>query len=73
LASGERSAETILWPAPAKLLPRYPDINVELTIDYGLTDIVAERHDAALGEQAARNMEGCSWRGFWPCSVFFAT
>jgi DNA-binding transcriptional LysR family regulator len=57
LASGERSAETILWPVPAKLLPRYPDINVELIIDYGLTDTVAARCDAGLGEQVARNTE----------------
>jgi len=42
--------------ALAKLLPRYPDIKVELAIDYGLTDIVAERYDAGvrLGEQVAR-------------------
>lgn len=55
---GEHAAETILWPALAKLLPRYPDIKVELTIDYGLTDIVAERYDAGvrLGEQVAKDM-----------------
>src|SRR5438445_2900735 len=42
----------------AKLLPRYPDIKVELAIDYGLTDIVAERYDAGvrLGEQVAKDM-----------------
>src|SRR6266511_1098362 len=43
ITTGEHSAETILWPALAELLPRYPDIKVELAIDYGLTDIVAER------------------------------
>ena len=50
--------ETILWPALAKLLPRYPDIKVELIVDYGLTDIVAERYDAGvrLGEQVAKDM-----------------
>ena len=55
---GEHSAETILWPALAKLLPLYPDIKVELAIDYGLTDIVAERYDAGvrLGEQVAKDM-----------------
>ena len=69
-ASGEHSAETILRSAPAKLLPRYPDIKVELTIDDGLTDIVAERHDAALGGQVARNMEGCPWHVFRPSRIF---
>src|ERR1700688_148148 len=58
ITTGEHSAEAILWPALAKLLPRYPDIKVELIIDYGLTDIVAERHDAGarLGEQVAKDM-----------------
>jgi len=58
ITSGEHAAEAILWPALAKLLPRYPDIKVELNIDYGLTDIVAERYDAGvrLGEQVAKDM-----------------
>jgi DNA-binding transcriptional LysR family regulator len=58
ITAGEHSTETILWPALARLLPRYPDIKVELTIDYGLTDIVAERYDAGvrLGEQVAKDM-----------------
>jgi DNA-binding transcriptional LysR family regulator len=58
ITTGEHSAETILWPALAKFLPKYPDINVEVVIDYGLTDIVAERYDAGirLGEQVAKDM-----------------
>src|SRR6266567_3047586 len=58
ITTGEHAAQTILWPALAKLLPRYPDIKVELVVDYGLTDIVAERYDAGvrLGEQVARDM-----------------
>src|SRR6266568_68635 len=58
ITTGEHPAEAILWPALAKLLPDYPDIKVELTVDYGLTDIVAERYDAGvrLGEQVAKDM-----------------
>src|ERR1700736_2762824 len=58
ITCGEHPAEAILWPALAKLLPRYPDIKVELTVDYGLADIVAERYDAGvrLGEQVAKDM-----------------
>jgi DNA-binding transcriptional LysR family regulator len=54
----EHAAETILWPAMARLLRDYPDVNVEIINDYGLTDIVAERYDAGvrLGEQVARDM-----------------
>ena len=45
-------------PPSARLLPDYPDIRVELTIDQSLTDIVAERYDAGvrLGEQVAKDM-----------------
>jgi DNA-binding transcriptional LysR family regulator len=58
ITTGQHAAEAILWPALAKLLPRYPDIKVELIIDYGLTDIVAERYDAGvrLGEQVDKDM-----------------
>jgi DNA-binding transcriptional LysR family regulator len=58
ITTGEHAAETILWPALAKLLPRYPDIKVELIVEYGLTDIVAERYDAGvrIGEQVAKDM-----------------
>jgi DNA-binding transcriptional LysR family regulator len=58
ITAGEHSADTILWPALAKLLPKYPDINVEVIVDYGLTNIVADRFDAGvrLGEQVAKDM-----------------
>ncbi len=58
ISSGEHSAELILWPAVQKILPLYPDITVEIIIDNGLTDIVAERLDAGvrLGEQVAKDM-----------------
>lgn len=54
----EHAAKTVLNPALTKLLPDYPDINVEITIDYGLTDIVAERFDAGvrLGESVEKDM-----------------
>lgn len=58
ITAGEHAAESVLWPALKKLLPAYPDIRVELVVDYGLTDIVAERYDAGvrLGEQVAKDM-----------------
>lgn len=58
ITAGETAAGSILWPAIARLLPDYPDIRVEITVDYGLTDIVAERYDAGvrLGEQVAKDM-----------------
>ena len=58
ITTGEHAADAILWPALVGFLPKYPDIKVELIIDYGLTNIVAERYDAGvrLGEQVAKDM-----------------
>jgi DNA-binding transcriptional LysR family regulator len=58
ITSVEHAAKTILWPVLKKLLRSYPDITVEITLDYRLTDIVAERFDAGvrLGEHVAKDM-----------------
>jgi DNA-binding transcriptional LysR family regulator len=58
ITAGDHAIRSILWPKLEKFLPRYPDIKVELIIDYGLTDIVAERCDAGVrwGEQVAQDM-----------------
>ena len=58
ITTGEHAAESVLSPALARLLPHYPDIKVEIGIEYGLTDIVTQGYDAGvrLGEQVARDM-----------------
>ena len=58
ITAGEHAAYAVLWPVLAKFLPHYPDIKVEVIVDYGLTDIVAQRYDAGvrLGEQVAKDM-----------------
>jgi DNA-binding transcriptional LysR family regulator len=58
ISAGEHPALTILQPALTELLPDYPDIHVEIVVDYGLTDIVAAGLDAGvrLGEQVAKDM-----------------
>lgn len=58
ITAGEHSAITIVHPVLARLLPEYPDLNIEIIVDYGLTDIVAEGFDAGvrLGEQVAKDM-----------------
>jgi len=58
ITTAEHAANSILWPALERLLPDYPDVKVEVMIDYGLTDIVAERFDAGvrLGDQVAKDM-----------------
>ncbi|MFZ6770801.1 LysR family transcriptional regulator [Undibacterium sp. Di26W] len=58
ISAAEHAANTVLWPRLATFLPDYPDIKVEININYGLTDIVADRFDAGvrLGEQVAKDM-----------------
>jgi len=58
ITSTDYAADAILLPKMAELLPKYPDIKVEIFVDYGLTDIVAQRYDAGVrfGEQVAKDM-----------------
>ena len=58
LTATENAANSVLWPVLRALLPAYPDIKVEIVIDYGLTDIVAEQVDAGVrpGETVAKDM-----------------
>ena len=58
ITTGVHAAQAIVWPALAKLLPVYPDIEVELSVHSGFIDIVAERFDAGvrLGETIAQDM-----------------
>ena len=58
VTSVEHASSSLIAPALAKLLPDYPDIEVEIINDYRLVDIVAERFDAGvrLGEQVDQDM-----------------
>ena len=58
ITATEYAADELLLPKLAQLLPAYPDIKVEIVIDYGLTDIVAGRFDAGVrsGEQVGKDM-----------------
>src|SRR5215207_8543837 len=58
ITATENATATVLLPKLAPFLRGYPDIKVEIGIDYGLTDIVAQRYDAGVrsGEQVAKGM-----------------
>lgn len=58
ITTAEHAADSLLWPKLEKLLNEYPDIQVEITIDYGMTDIVAQRYEAGvrLGDQVEKDM-----------------
>jgi DNA-binding transcriptional LysR family regulator len=58
ITAGDHAIKSVLWPKLQQFLPTYPEIKVEITIDYGLIDIVAGRYDAGVrwGEQVAKDM-----------------
>ncbi|SIT59738.1 putative nucleic acid-binding regulator [Mesorhizobium prunaredense] len=58
ITTSELAAQTVLWPVVNRLTAEHPDIQVELNIESGLTDIVAERYDAGvrLGERLEKDM-----------------
>ncbi|WP_338468435.1 LysR family transcriptional regulator [Novosphingobium sp. ZN18A2] len=58
ITTGIHAAETILWPAISRFLPKYPDVQVEISVDAGLVDIVEQRFDAGvrMGETIAQDM-----------------
>ncbi len=58
ITAAEHAMTTILWPKIRLLLKKYPDLNVEISLNYGFVDIVAERFDAGvrLGESLDQDM-----------------
>jgi DNA-binding transcriptional LysR family regulator len=58
ITTSKHAAMTVLWPRLARLLPDYPDVNVELSLDAGLANVVSDRFEAGvrLGEAVAKDM-----------------
>lgn len=58
ITATDYAIDTVLWPKLAGVLPDYPDIKVEFVVDYGLSDIVADRFDIGVrwGDQVAKDM-----------------
>ncbi len=58
ITTSAHAAKTILEPAILPLLAAYPDLKIELSVEAGFVDIVAERFDAGvrLGETVAQDM-----------------
>ncbi|MCA5919508.1 LysR family transcriptional regulator [Pectobacterium brasiliense] len=58
ITAGEHAVDSILWPVLKPFLVNYPDINVDITVDNALADIVLGRFDAGirLGEQVEKDM-----------------
>lgn len=58
ISADEYAIHNVLWPVLEKFLVDYPDIHVDLTTDYGRTDIVHERYDAGVrrGQLVSKDM-----------------
>jgi DNA-binding transcriptional LysR family regulator len=50
--------DSVLWPRLAPILPQYPDLHVEMSSDYRIVDIAAERYDIGVrhGDQVDKDM-----------------
>ncbi|MBY5785059.1 LysR family transcriptional regulator [Rhizobium leguminosarum] len=58
LTAGDYQIQCYIWPKLRTFLQQYPDIRLELDVNYGLQDIVSEGYDAGVrfGEQIAKDM-----------------
>jgi DNA-binding transcriptional LysR family regulator len=58
ITTGDHASEELILPTVTRLLARYPALKVEISVDLGFVDIVAERFDAGvrLGETIAQDM-----------------
>jgi DNA-binding transcriptional LysR family regulator len=58
ITTSAHAARAVLWPVIDRLAAENPDINVEVNVEGGLVDIVAERYDAGirLGERLEQDM-----------------
>lgn len=48
ITASDHAIVTVLWPKLRTLLREYPDIQLELSVDYALTNIVAQNFDAGV-------------------------
>jgi DNA-binding transcriptional LysR family regulator len=50
--------DSVLWPRLAKILPQYPDLKIEISSDYRMVDVAAERFDIGVrfGDQVDKDM-----------------
>ena len=58
ITANDHCIQSILWPRLLPVLREYPDVRIEFDMDYGLTDIAAQGHDAGvrLGDTVDKDM-----------------
>lgn len=58
ITAAEHAANHVLWPRLAPVMHDYPDVKIDINVDYGMTNIVSQRFDAGvrLGDQVEKDM-----------------
>lgn len=54
----DQVVDTVIWPRLAPVLKQYPNVRVEISADYRMVDIAAERYDIGVryGDQVQQDM-----------------
>lgn len=58
ITAHDHAIVSALWPRLLPLMKAYPDVQIEFSVDYGFTDIAAQRFDAGvrIGDQVDKDM-----------------
>ncbi|MDO9359614.1 MAG: LysR family transcriptional regulator [Polaromonas sp.] len=58
ITANDYAIVTVLWPRLVPVLKEYPDIHIEFSVDYALTDIASQRFDAGvrMGDRVDKDM-----------------
>jgi DNA-binding transcriptional LysR family regulator len=58
ITAAEHAANNVLWPKLSPIMHDYPDVKIDINVDYSMTNIVSQRFDAGvrLGDQVEKDM-----------------
>jgi DNA-binding transcriptional LysR family regulator len=58
ITAHDHAIRSVVWPKLLPLMRQNPDVNVEISVDYGMTDIAAQRFDAGVrvGDRVDKDM-----------------
>jgi DNA-binding transcriptional LysR family regulator len=58
ITAAEHAASNVLWPKLSAIMHDYPDVKIDINVDYSMTNIVSQRFDAGvrLGDQVEKDM-----------------
>ncbi|MRW93557.1 LysR family transcriptional regulator [Duganella sp. FT80W] len=58
ITAAEHAANSVLWPRLSPVMHDYPDVKIDINVDYGMTNIVSQRFDAGvrLGDAIEKDM-----------------